>query len=105
MWLLTALILILPLISVAKYQSSIIHGQYGPLAVRETDFTSAFPAGIITSSSFNQELTFKRGIALGMEFRGTDKHVALGYFIICIVLLLRSYFANIFYSTRGWPTL
>ncbi|KAJ1310905.1 hypothetical protein OPQ81_009420 [Rhizoctonia solani] len=52
--------------------------QDSPLGVRFADKVSVFPAGINTAATFNRDLMRKRGVALGVEFRGKGIHVALG---------------------------
>ncbi|WVQ75627.1 hypothetical protein IAR50_005256 [Cryptococcus sp. DSM 104548] len=52
--------------------------QDSPLGVRLTDFVSAFPAGINAASTFDKDLIYARGYALGQEFKGKGAHVALG---------------------------
>ncbi|KDQ19728.1 glycoside hydrolase family 3 protein [Botryobasidium botryosum FD-172 SS1] len=52
--------------------------QDGPLGVRYTDKSSAFPAGINAAATWDRDLIRKRGEAIGDEFRGKGIHVALG---------------------------
>ncbi|OXC81956.1 beta-glucosidase [Cryptococcus neoformans] len=52
--------------------------QDSPLGVRLADFVSAFPAGINAAATFDKDLIYARGYALGQEFRGKGVHVALG---------------------------
>jgi beta-glucosidase len=52
--------------------------QDGPLAIRVTDYASVFPAGVSAAASFDRELIYERGVAMGAEFRGKGAHVALG---------------------------
>ncbi|RDX48955.1 hypothetical protein OH76DRAFT_1472179 [Lentinus brumalis] len=49
-----------------------------PLGVRDTDFVTAFPAGITVASTWNRTLLRQRGQAMGAEFKGKGVHVALG---------------------------
>ncbi|KAI0669069.1 glycoside hydrolase superfamily [Trametes maxima] len=49
-----------------------------PLGVRDTDFVSAFPAGITAASTWQRSLIRARGLAMGQEFKGKGVHVALG---------------------------
>ncbi|KAH7882461.1 glycoside hydrolase family 3 protein [Phlebopus sp. FC_14] len=49
-----------------------------PLGVRYTDYSTAFPAGIQTASTWNRELIRARGLAMGQEFKGKGVNVALG---------------------------
>ncbi|KAI0977504.1 glycoside hydrolase family 3 protein [Xylaria arbuscula] len=52
--------------------------QDGPLGVRTTDNTTAFPAGITTGATWSKDLIYQRGVALGEEFRGKGINVYLG---------------------------
>ncbi|OTB06121.1 glycoside hydrolase family 3 protein [Hypoxylon sp. CI-4A] len=52
--------------------------QDGPLGVRTTDNVTAFPAGITTGATFNKDLIYQRGVALGEEFRGKGANFYLG---------------------------
>ncbi|KAI2615909.1 glycoside hydrolase family 3 protein [Hypoxylon sp. NC1633] len=52
--------------------------QDGPLGVRTTDNITAFPAGITTGATFNKDLMYQRGVALGEEFRGKGANFYLG---------------------------
>ncbi|KAH7924411.1 family 3 glycoside hydrolase [Leucogyrophana mollusca] len=49
-----------------------------PLGVRETDFVTAFPAGITTASTWNRALMRTRGLYMGQEFKGKGANIALG---------------------------
>ncbi|EJD04021.1 uncharacterized protein FOMMEDRAFT_187156 [Fomitiporia mediterranea MF3/22] len=49
-----------------------------PLGVRSTDKVSAFPAGINAAATFNRDLIYKRGAAIGAEHKGKGVNVALG---------------------------
>ncbi|KAI0351205.1 glycoside hydrolase [Trametes cingulata] len=49
-----------------------------PLGVRDTDFVTAFPAGITAAATWRRSLIRARGLAMGREFRGKGVHVALG---------------------------
>ncbi|KAI1328844.1 glycoside hydrolase family 3 protein [Xylariaceae sp. FL0255] len=50
----------------------------GPLGVRTTDNITAFPAGITTGATWNKDLMYQRGVAIGEEFRGKGINVYLG---------------------------
>jgi beta-glucosidase len=50
----------------------------GPTAVNRADLVSIFPAGITTAASWDRELMYERGFALGSEFRDKGTHVGLG---------------------------
>ncbi|RDW58265.1 putative beta-glucosidase G [Coleophoma crateriformis] len=52
--------------------------QDGPVAVREADYVSVFPAGITTAASWDRLLMYARGVAIGAEFKGKGAHVATG---------------------------
>lgn len=52
--------------------------QDGPLAIRVADYASVFPAGVSTAASFDRQLMYERGVAMGSEFREKGAHVALG---------------------------
>ncbi|KAL2075129.1 hypothetical protein VTL71DRAFT_71 [Oculimacula yallundae] len=51
--------------------------QDGPLAIRTVDYASVFPAGVTTAASFDRELMYDRGKAMGEEFRAKGAQVAL----------------------------
>jgi beta-glucosidase len=53
-----------------------IHGN-SPLGVRFATENSAFPAAINAAATFNRDLIYKRGVAMGAEFRGKGVNVAL----------------------------
>lgn len=50
----------------------------GPLALREADYVSVFPAGLTAAASWDKELILTRGQYLGQEFRDKGAHVYLG---------------------------
>ncbi|KAI0015325.1 glycoside hydrolase family 3 protein [Xylariomycetidae sp. FL0641] len=52
--------------------------QDGPLGVRTTENVTAFPAGITTGATFNKDLMYERGVALGEEFKGKGVNFYLG---------------------------
>ncbi|RFU35213.1 hypothetical protein B7463_g1094, partial [Scytalidium lignicola] len=52
--------------------------QDGPLGVRYAQQVTAFPAGITTGSTWDTELMYARGNALGTESKGLGVHVQLG---------------------------
>ncbi|KAK8865976.1 hypothetical protein IAR55_001126 [Kwoniella newhampshirensis] len=52
--------------------------QDSPLGVRLTDYVSFFPAAINVASTFDKDLMYARGYAMGQEFRGKGVNVALG---------------------------
>ena len=51
--------------------------QDGPLGIRPTDGNSVFPAGISVAATFDTDLMYARGLALGEEFRGKGINVWL----------------------------
>ncbi|KAK9374548.1 glycoside hydrolase superfamily [Lipomyces chichibuensis] len=44
--------------------------QDSPLGIRFTDLNSVFPAGLAAAATFNKNLMYLRGKAMGMEFKG-----------------------------------
>jgi beta-glucosidase len=52
--------------------------QDGPLAIRIVDYASTFPAGVSAAATFDRELIYERGLALGAEFRAKGAQIALG---------------------------
>ncbi|KAJ5093501.1 hypothetical protein N7456_009362 [Penicillium angulare] len=52
--------------------------QDSPLGIRETDHNTAFPAGITIGATFNKDLMYERGVAIGEEARGKGVNVQLG---------------------------
>ncbi|TDZ33215.1 putative beta-glucosidase G [Colletotrichum spinosum] len=50
----------------------------GPTALDRADLISVFPAGLTAAASWDKELIYKRGKALGEEFRDKGVHVGLG---------------------------
>lgn len=52
--------------------------QDGPLGIRFADNITAFPAGITTGATWNRELMWQRGLALGQEARAKGVNVILG---------------------------
>ncbi|KAL1855107.1 hypothetical protein Plec18167_002093 [Paecilomyces lecythidis] len=52
--------------------------QDGPLAIRVADYASVFAAGVSAASSWDREILYQRGRAMGEEFRAKGAHVALG---------------------------
>ncbi|KAF2192781.1 glycoside hydrolase family 3 protein [Zopfia rhizophila CBS 207.26] len=52
--------------------------QDGPLGLRNTDHNTAFPAGITVGATWDKDLIYARGVALGEEFRGKGVNVHLG---------------------------
>lgn len=52
--------------------------QDGPLAIRQANYASVFPAGITVAASWDRKLAKQRGIEMGSEFRGKGAEIALG---------------------------
>lgn len=52
--------------------------QDGPLAIRQADYASAFPAGLTVAASWDKDLAHQRGYEMGMEFKLKGAHVILG---------------------------
>ncbi|KAI4195472.1 MAG: hypothetical protein LQ350_007183 [Teloschistes chrysophthalmus] len=52
--------------------------QDSPLGVRDTDYNSAFPAGVNVAATFDRGLAFARGQAMGQEHRDKGVDVQLG---------------------------
>ncbi|KAF2083308.1 glycoside hydrolase family 3 protein [Saccharata proteae CBS 121410] len=52
--------------------------QDGPLGLRFADHSTAFPAGITVGATWNKQLMYERGRALGMEARLKGVNVLLG---------------------------
>jgi len=52
--------------------------QDGPLGVRNTDHNTAFPAAITAGATWDKDLLYRRGVAIGEEFRGKGVNVHLG---------------------------
>lgn len=50
----------------------------GPLGVREADFATVYPAGLTIASSFNKDLMYTRGDAMGYEFKAKGVDFAEG---------------------------
>ncbi|KAK4237313.1 putative beta-glucosidase M [Achaetomium macrosporum] len=50
----------------------------GPSGIRGQEFVSAFPAGIHVAATFDRDLMYRYGRALGDEFHGKGINVALG---------------------------
>lgn len=52
--------------------------QDGPLAIRQADYASVFPAGLSVAASWDRTLARQRGVDMAEEFRGKGAHIALG---------------------------
>ena len=51
----------------------------GPAGFGRSDGVSVFPSGISAAATWDTDLMYDRGVALGEEFRGKGAHVHLGY--------------------------
>ncbi|KAI1343480.1 beta-glucosidase-related glycosidase [Xylariaceae sp. FL0016] len=51
--------------------------QDGPLAIRVADYTSVFEAGVTVASTWDRQILYARGVAMGEEFKGKGAHIAL----------------------------
>ncbi|KAK5937472.1 hypothetical protein PMZ80_010090 [Knufia obscura] len=49
-----------------------------PDGIRGQEFVSAFPAGIHVAATFDRDLQYQYGVALGEEYRGKGINIALG---------------------------
>ncbi|KAL4797172.1 glycoside hydrolase superfamily [Aspergillus venezuelensis] len=52
--------------------------QDGPLAIRVADYASVFSAGVTAAASWDREILYARGYAMGQEFKAKGAHVVLG---------------------------
>ncbi|KAK7418938.1 hypothetical protein QQX98_003641 [Neonectria punicea] len=50
----------------------------GPQAINRADLVSIFPSGLTVAATWDKDMMFQRGKALGEEFRGKGAHVMLG---------------------------
>ncbi|KAF2014319.1 glycoside hydrolase family 3 protein [Aaosphaeria arxii CBS 175.79] len=53
--------------------------QDGPTGLNRNDLISVFPSGITVGATWDRQLMYERGSALGQEFRGKGANVFLGY--------------------------
>ncbi|KAI6784988.1 uncharacterized protein J7T54_008082 [Emericellopsis cladophorae] len=49
----------------------------GPLAIRVADYASVFQAGVSAAATWDHDILYQRGLAMGEEFRAKGAHVAL----------------------------
>lgn len=49
-----------------------------PVGVRDTDYASLFPTAMNAAMTWDANLMYQRGAAMGAEFRGKGVNVALG---------------------------
>ncbi|KAI0476191.1 beta-glucosidase-related glycosidase [Xylariaceae sp. FL0804] len=52
--------------------------QDGPLAIRVADYASVFTAGVTIASTWDRDMMYQRGHAMGQEFKGKGAHIYLG---------------------------
>jgi beta-glucosidase len=52
--------------------------QDGPLAIRVADYASVFSAGVSAGATWDRDIMYERGHAMGVEFKAKGAHVALG---------------------------
>lgn len=52
--------------------------QDGPLAIRQSIYSSVFPAQLSVAASWDRDLTRARGLQIAEEFKGKGSHVILG---------------------------
>ncbi|KAI1493361.1 beta-glucosidase-related glycosidase [Biscogniauxia mediterranea] len=52
--------------------------QDGPLSIRVADYASVFEAGVTAASTWDRDLLYERGYALGEEFKAKGAHIFLG---------------------------
>ncbi|KAK0826275.1 cytoskeletal protein binding [Friedmanniomyces endolithicus] len=52
--------------------------QDSPLGVRDTDFNSAFPAGMTIAATWHRSLFYQRGFGMGSEHKGKGVDTQLG---------------------------
>ncbi|KGO37538.1 Glycoside hydrolase, superfamily [Penicillium expansum] len=50
----------------------------GPAAIRLASLASVFPSGLTMAATWDKEMIYQRGSAMGAEFRGKGAHVMLG---------------------------
>ncbi|KAF2179972.1 glycoside hydrolase family 3 protein [Zopfia rhizophila CBS 207.26] len=50
----------------------------GPTGINRADLVSVFPAGLTAAATWDVELLYQRGLALGAEYRGKGINVMLG---------------------------
>lgn len=50
----------------------------GPAGFGRSDGVSVFSSGLATAATWDTDLMYQRGVALGEEFRGKGAHVHLG---------------------------
>ncbi|KAF4552311.1 Glycosyl hydrolase family 3 C-terminal domain-containing protein 6 [Elsinoe fawcettii] len=51
--------------------------QDGPLSLRTADYVSVFSAGVSAASTWDKDILYQRGLAMGREFKAKGAHIAL----------------------------
>ncbi|KAI9150621.1 putative beta-glucosidase G [Paramyrothecium foliicola] len=51
--------------------------QDGPASLRTADFVSVFPASVVVASTWDKNVMYNQGMAMGREFKGKGAHIAL----------------------------
>jgi hypothetical protein len=62
--------------------------QDGPLGLRNSDHNTAFPAGITVGATWDKDLIYARGVAIGEEFRGKGVNVCSTWIAIDSMLII-----------------
>lgn len=52
--------------------------QDSPVGVRDSDFSSVFPAGVNVAATWDRDLAYARGQAMGQEHKGKGSDMQLG---------------------------
>jgi beta-glucosidase len=58
----------------------------GPTSINRQDLITVFPAGLTVAATWDKDLTYQRGYALGAEFKAKGSHVGLGNSIVLLLL-------------------
>jgi len=71
----------------------------GPAGIRAADLASSFPAGLTAAASWDKDLIYQRGQAIGQEFRDKGSQISLG----CVdsTSLVSATILTPYYQTRG----
>ncbi|KAI3538432.1 glycosyl hydrolase family 3 N terminal domain-containing protein [Colletotrichum filicis] len=51
--------------------------QDGPLSIRVADYASVFSAGVSAAATWDKDILYERGLAMGKEFKAKGAHIAL----------------------------
>lgn len=49
----------------------------GPVGIRTADLASIFPSGVTVAATWDKDLMYAQGFAMGEEFRGKGSHIVL----------------------------